>query len=382
MLRAVLVMGAIFYMAGALIAAPPKKNDISLDGFIKAATIFSDAPMASYRNINLTAPTHALPHSVIREQGSRLSFQTQQTRFGIGIAKAPTTGRLEFDFVDFSKASPTTQMVPRVRVASITHHWDHNTVIVGQDWDFFSPVTGMSFNHIGNYFLAGNTGFMRPQLILMRLQNNLEVGGAVGLVAANPGQVDTNIERGKSPSYSFSLGHRRNDFRLGLSLIYATLSFYEDVQLRRDAYGQNLYFEKKFTRGELRAEVYYGQNLANLGTLSLGWGDNEIQVREFGGFISGLFSLSDKHSLLGGIGMARIDNRTSLRPFSVSSNELIDDLGIWENLVMRIAHKFLINEHISWYTEVTRFNTVIKMNQLAYKRIHAHTFETGLQLRF
>jgi hypothetical protein len=381
MKKAALAIIGLLQLANAM-ATPARQFDITLDGFIKAASIYADTPLASYRNLNLTAPTHALPADLIREEGSRLTFQTQQSRFGIAMAKGPTNGRLEFDFVDFSKASPTTQMVPRVRIASITHRVGSYIIIAGQDWDFFSPIGGVAFNYIGNYYLAGNTGFMRPQLVIMRSQAGIEYGLAVGLAAANPGQVDTDVERGKSPSYAGRLGYVGEDYRVGVSFIYSDLAFYENGRARRDAHGQNLYYEQKFSWGEIRSEVYYGQNLANLGTLSLSWGGPEENVREYGGFISGIVPLNDRHTLIGGAGIARIDNPTSLRPFLLRSDEFIEEMGIRENRLLRLGHKFLISEDLSWNSEITRFQTVIKVDQAAYRRTNAHTIETGLQLRF
>jgi hypothetical protein len=379
--KAALVIGGLLLLVNAM-ASPARQFDITLDGFIKAATIFADTPLASYRNLNLTAPTHAIPTALIREEGSRLTFQTQQSRFGIAMAKGPTNGRLEFDFVDFSKASPTTQMVPRVRIASITHRAGAYTIIAGQDWDFFSPIGGVAFNYIGNYYLAGNTGFMRPQLVVMRSENRLEYGLAVGLAAANPGQVDTDVERGKSPSYALRIGYVGDDLRAGLSFIYSDLAFYENGQGRRDAHGQNIYYEQKFSWGELRSEVYYGQNLANLGTLSLSWGGPEADVREYGGFISGVVPVNERHTLVAGAGIARIDNASALRPFLLRSDEFIEELGIRENILFRMGYKFIISEDLSWNSEITRFKTVIKLDQSDYRRTNAHTIETGLQLRF
>jgi hypothetical protein len=373
---------AYLFLPSSLSAAPLSNFIFSLDGFIKAAAIYSDSPMASYQNLNLTAPTHALPASIIREQGSRLSFQTQQTRIGLGMNKGPTIGRLEFDFVDFSKASPTTQMVPRVRIASITHRWDQYILIAGQDWDLFSPVGGLAFNYIGNYFLAGNTGFMRPQAIIMQNTPNWEMGMAIGMAGANPGLVDADLERGKSPSYAFRWGHLGSNYRLGMSFIYSALAFYEAEPRRRDAHGQNIYFEQSFSWGELRSEIYYGQNLANLGTLSLGRGDHEVNVREYGGFISSSVRLNERQSILAGAGFARIDNHMALPPFSMRTDETIENLGIRENQVTRIGHEYRINDDLSVNTEATRFKTVSKIAQGLYKRSFAHTIETGLLLRF
>lgn len=112
-------------------------------GFLKASGMYSDKALASFNNINLSAPTHAVAQTRSQDKTSRFSFQTQQSRIGATIVKDKIQSRFEFDFLDFNKSSPTTQMVPRVRIASVTYQWGDNKVLIGQDWDFF-----LSNNHL------------------------------------------------------------------------------------------------------------------------------------------------------------------------------------------------------------------------------------------
>ncbi len=70
---------------------------------------------------NLSAPTNVSPSSVADSQRGRDSFQVAQSRLGLLIENGRVAAHFEFDFIDFSKASPTTQAVPRLRIANLDY---------------------------------------------------------------------------------------------------------------------------------------------------------------------------------------------------------------------------------------------------------------------
>lgn len=352
-------------------------------GFLKTSANYSTSALASFNNINHSAPTHAVAQTRPQDETSRFNFQAQQTRFGSNLKKGNVSGKIEFDFVDFSKASPSTQMVPRVRIASITYQMEDLKIILGQDWDLFSPVNTITYNHVGGYFLAGNTGFMRHQAQVLKKSGEWETGAAIGMATSNATPIDTDLEQGKSPTYAVRLLRNLKEGRIGVSAIYATLDWETSNNMRRDAYGYNIFYEKKYGQLSIKTEAYYGQSLNNLGTLSLGRGTNTKDVREWGGHVTGIYPISESANIFAGAGLARIDNKSEMLPYELSTTtRSISYPGVRSNLVTRAGYEKKISPELSWYTEVSRYETDSKIRDNKYETVIAHQLESGLQLRF
>ena len=358
-------------------------------GFIKASSMYSTEGLASFNNVNHSAPTHAVGHVSGRSQDkmSRLSFQTQQSRIGLGLKKGENlSGKLEFDFIDFNKSSPTTQMNPRVRIASITYKFDdHNKIIVGQDWDLFSPVGSFTFDIVGLYFMAGNTGFMRQQFQYIHDTDNWELGAAVGIAGNNPGVIDNDLELGKSPTYSARISRKLNKGRVGVSAIYSRLH-YTVNDSTHDAYAGNAFYEQAINdRLDLKSEIYYGQNLNNIGSLGIGKGTATSNVKEYGGTLTANQKLTEKSIIFGGVGLAKADNRREVTPLTfggtVAAN-VIAQPGVTSNFLSRIGYNYLISEDFSWINEVSRYDTRSRVAINHYQNNVAYGLETGFQLRF
>jgi hypothetical protein len=352
----------------------------SFYGFIKASALYATDALASYNNINLSAPTHAAPQTRSQDEVSRMSFQTQQSRAGVLLTKGDVQGRLEFDFIDFSKSSPTTQMNPRVRVASVSWKTGDFKVIAGQDWDLFSPLMPYTFDYIGAFFLAGNTGFMRQQFQVLKTSGQWEWGGALGMAGNNPGTADSDLELAKAPSYAGRLTYLLEQGRMGISGIYADLKYLSN-QSRHESYGFNLFFENNFSQMTFRSETYYGQNLANIGALSLGRGTDQVDVREYGANLTSQYKVTAINYLFGGVGFAKADNASEVPPFVLNASEIITSPGLTSNFLARVGWEKKITPDLSWINEVTRFETKSKLpskDQL----IIAYSLETGIQLNF
>lgn len=355
-------------------------------GFLKSSAMYADEALASYNNVNLSAPTHAVAQTRSQDKTSRFSFQTQQSRFGTTIAKDKLSGRFEFDFIDFNKSSPTTQMVPRVRIASVTYQWDNNKVVIGQDWDLFSPVTTYTFDYVGLYFMAGNSGFMRQQAQYLKTLGEWELGAALGMAGNNPGVTDADLEFGKSPSYSARISKNIEGGRFGISGIYSTLHYTSTNGYKTDAYGANAFFEKKYnTTFAVKSEAYYGQNLGNIGALTIGKGTNVKDVREFGGTLTGTYALNEVSSLFGGAGFAKVDNKSEITPFSFgtgSTANLITNPGVSSNFLSRAGYEYKVTPDFSWISEVSRYETESKIADDRYQTNIAYSLESGVQFRF
>ncbi|MDF2694387.1 MAG: hypothetical protein K0S65_2770, partial [Labilithrix sp.] len=107
-------------------------------GTLKPTVIASVGSLESFSQPNATAETAAgNPALATLPKETRGTFQVGQSRVGLWVAeKSRTRGHLEFDFVDFTKASPTVASVPRLRIATV--EWepvDKLTFTFGQDWD-------------------------------------------------------------------------------------------------------------------------------------------------------------------------------------------------------------------------------------------------------
>jgi hypothetical protein len=177
-------------------SATQKGFETEVYGFLRASSMYSSDALASYNNINLSPPTHAAPRITSTDKKDRLSFQTQQSRVGFNLKKGDQlSAKLDFDSIDFAKSSPTTQMNPRVRIAAVTYAWENQKVVIGQDWDLFSPVTSFTFDYVGLYFMAGNTGFMRQQLRYLNSQGNWEFGTPIGMAGNNLSLVNLQANR-------------------------------------------------------------------------------------------------------------------------------------------------------------------------------------------
>jgi len=357
--------------------------DTKVYGFIKASSMYSSQGLASYNNINLSAPTHAVPQTRSSDKISRMSFQTQQSRVGVQISKTDNlTGRLEFDFIDFNKSSPTTQMNPRIRIASITYKDGNNTFILGQDWDLFSPVTSYTFDIVGLYFLAGNSGFMRQQFQFLHKSEDWEFGTAVGMAGNNPGTADTDLETSKSPSFSGRASKSIEKGRIGVSGIFSRLSYQSIGESRRESFGINMFYERIFSFFAIKSEAYFGKNLANIGLLTIGKGTAVSDAKEYGGHLSIQKNFNEKDIIFGGLGLAKIDGSSKITPFSLSTTNTITNPGILNNFLARIGYERKISEDFSWLSELSRFETRSKTTASNEQLNVVGSIETGFLLRF
>lgn len=363
-----------------------KGFDMSLYGWIKASAMYSSGAIASFNNINVVAPTHAVAQTRTQDKTSRLATQTQQSRVGTFLKKDMISAQFELDFVDFNKSTPTTQMNPRLRIAAVTYSWDNQKVVIGQDWDLFSPVNAFTFNYVGNYFLAGNLGFMRQQFQYLRTVADYELAGAVGLATSNPTLGDSDLELSKSPSYALRITRKLNKGRIGLSGIYAHLEYLVGEQTSHDSYAGNIFYEQDFSRFSIKSEAYYGQNTANIGLLGLGKGTSTSDVKEFGGHLTGAYKLNEKNSVYGGLGIAIADNKSEITPFAPQGDTLktsaITSPGVGQNLVVRVGYDYKITDDFSFITELSRYETESKLTDDNYKTKVVAALETGIQLRF
>lgn len=255
----------------------------------------------TFGNPNSTAMTAAAnPLFLAMPDSAYLSFQVQQTRAGVMVGEGtPVRGQVEIDFIHFDQASPTVQAFPRIRIAEAS--WNivkTQKVFIGQNWDIYSPLNTHTSNLVGNLFQSGNAGFMRHQLGYSGQFGGFELTMALGFQGANAGPSFGNLEIDSVPTGSLRLAYRTaKSGWFGFSALGSAPRFVKGTDSeRRAAYGVNAFADLNLGPLNLRAEVYYAQNLANLGTLTLAQGRFGMDVRDLGGYVSAKANLG-KHAL-------------------------------------------------------------------------------------
>ncbi|MEO8181279.1 MAG: hypothetical protein ABI895_20770 [Deltaproteobacteria bacterium] len=356
---------------------------------IKPTVIFTAKPVESFGQPNASGATAAAnPVLSARAPGdapledASWTFQSAMSRFGLWFnEKAPVRGQVEVDFLDFTRSSPTTGSLPRLRIAKAEWALSDSTLLVaGQDWDLFSPVNPYTMDIAVVAFQGGNTGFMRQQAKLIWHNQSLELGGAIGLAGVNNGAKALLPEYNPLPTFAVRAAALFGAAgRVGVSAIATNWRFAAgNAAAERTAFagGANLYGDvTPFERFNLRFEAYYGQNLANLGALSLGTGRADEDLQEVGGFVSARYGLSDTHALYGLAAMAKVLNDEDVVPSYTYGTVAMDTTpaesaatvagtgpGITSNFSARLGYEYRYNKSIALMLEGFMFQTEHVLN--------------------
>jgi hypothetical protein len=294
---------------------------VRIYGILRPLVSFAGRAVESFSNPNQSAPTAAAnPAVALLPNDSRLSFQVAQTRFGMWIGeKTPLRGHLEFDFIDFARSSPTVQSLIRLRIATIEFDpVEKLTLIAGQDWDLFAPINPHGMNLVGGHFQSGNTGFMRNQLkVLYKLNDKLELAGAIGLQGNNAAFRDASLELGRMPTFALRATALLGKFgRAGVDAIATRLRLSPGPSERFTLAGSaGIFGELAVTdTTQVRFEGYLAQNLANLAALGLSQATLADDIREIGGFVSVRQTFLNRHAVYGSFGTAQVFNGGEVAP--------------------------------------------------------------------
>jgi hypothetical protein len=329
--------------------------------WIKPTVVVSGSPVESFGQPNASAVTAAGNPvlNTIDEVG--WTFQVAQSRLGFWFAeKSPVRGQFELDFIDFTKSSPTTGALPRLRIAKV--EWalsDSTLLIAGQDWDLFQPVNPYTVDIVAVAFQAGNTAFMRQQAKLLWHNDSLEVGAAVGLAGIN------NTARASIPEYSFPSFAARAALlvgatgRIGISAIGTSWRFAPDTPTERKAFAGSVGLYGDVTPAErfnVRYEAYVGRNLANMGSLSLGQGNATEDLDEVGGFLSAKYGFTDSHALYGLVGLAQVLNDEDVVasyaiPMTGPAAVAGTGPGMKSNLTARLGYEYRLDKSVAVMAE-------------------------------
>lgn len=295
-------------------ATPAAEEDklFRLYGTFTPRVVVSDRTVATFNQPNASAITMAGdPVLSVAPDRARYTLQVAQSRIGVWInEKGPVRGQLELDFIDFTKSTPTVASLPRLRIARVDYTFSPgHTLLLGQDWDLHAPLNPHGINLVGALFQAGNTGFMRQQFKYLYSAPSFELGAALGFPSPNVTAKEAALELGALPTLAVRGAYKFGKSRVGVSAIYTRLPFNFGAPDERtgDAFGAVLFSElNPSANTQVRLELNYGQNTANLGVLSLAQGNVTQDLSEAGGFLSVRQVLVEKHALYGMVGYQKV----------------------------------------------------------------------------
>ena len=343
---------------------------IRIYGTFKPTVIFSSDAVESYSQPNASAITAAAnPVLAVAPTAERLTFQVAQSRLGFQFnEKGAIRGHFEIDFIDFSKASPTVASLPRLRIANID--WVATpwfTLSAGQDWDLHAPLNPHGANLVGAQFLSGNSGFMRDQVKGFFKVGEVELAAAAGFASPNITAKDGSLEFGLLPTFAVrATWMPKAGDRVGVSGIATQLNFGAGTATSRKAFAGEATLFGEMTLGtstNVRAELSIGQNAANLGLLTLGFGGVANDVPEWGGFISVRHGFTANHFVYGHAGLARGLNMALIRPsYSTPTGATAPALagtgpGIRSNVSATIGYELRVHKMLAFMLEGFYFRT-------------------------
>ncbi len=298
-------------------------------GFLQLRAVAASRQMQSFSQNNLSAVT-AVSNPILSEspESVRSSLQVAQSRLGAEyVGSAGMLGRFEFDFIDFTKSTPTTAAVPRVRRAAIEYLPEGTSFhfLFGQDWDLVSPLAPFTYNWVGHAFESGDIGFMRLQ-VQLRYDATLEheIGWAIGFPKSNISASDTADETSTLPVLEARYRYHWSSWQAGTSALYARLKTDAITRRREQTWVTNAFVESKTSESlVVRAESYIGQNTAGVGLLGLSQATAAYgSPREVGGFVSGRWLMTEKSAIYGFFGGAKNLDASETAPLYTRSPSL------------------------------------------------------------
>jgi uncharacterized membrane protein (GlpM family) len=292
---------------------------------IKPTVIVEGAAVESFSQPNAVAITAAAnPVLATAPTTPRMSFQVAQSRLGLWLnEKGAIRAQAEIDFIDYTKATPTVASLPRLRIAKI--EWaptEHFTLIAGQDWDLHAPVNPHGSNLVGARFQSGNVGYIRQQVKALGRVGNLELGAAIGMEGVNAAAKEAAFELSLVPTFAVRAAYLvGSNGRVGVSGLATSIimGLGKTDQRRAFAGGATAFADVTFGRTTLRGELSVGQNMANIGMLSIGFGSLAHDMPEWGGFISVRHGFTDMHFIYANAGLMRVLDRVSVVPSYTST---------------------------------------------------------------
>lgn len=342
--------------------------EMSFYGFIRPSYSLATDAVASFgsptgsgptlawtRDNQVAASEAAPPAGVTHPHSARSSFNVGQSRFGFYAKQGEIGARIEMDFVDFDRSEATTTIRPRLRIAGADIAISERmSLFAGQDWDIIAAAKPFTYNYVGLYFRAGNTGFMRPQARLtFKDENRAELLslmiGAAGLndSTANAGAV----ERGVFPAFGFRYNALRlKELTAGVAAVGAPRRI--EPTGAGDVKTMPAWLAKGFADWmigevvEIRANFYGGINPQSIAANSIATVSYTGSQSEIGGYLTANAHAFKNVDLFGGTGITRLTDGSELR---------VGDLR--ENWISRIGADWKFVDQAHFITELSYFRS-------------------------
>jgi hypothetical protein len=246
--------------------------------------------------------------------------------FGPDVAGARTSAEIRFDFAGGFTRGPNGDNMgfARLRTGTVRFDWDDTSLVAGQDYLFFSPLTPTSFATLAIPALSysGNLWGWTPQI---RVEHRFQVSeGTVVTVAGG-------ILEGLSGDYPDD-GYARMPTHAEQS---GQPAYAARVAWSHDAFGQ------KIVAG---AGGYYGRQYFGFGRNVDGWAgtaDLTVPLGRFVEFAGQFYRGRAVGGLGGGIGQDALWNGLLANPATEVYG--LDSIGGWVQLKVKPTAKFEIN---------------------------------------
>ncbi len=226
-------------------------NQLSLYGFIKGDATYQEHDMNSK-----VAPRYAVESG---DSGTNLT--AMHSRFGVKWHGPMldngwnASAVFEFDLFD---SSSNNQMKLRDRLAAFTIAKDRQSVLIGQQWDIFSPLGPTTLMTNGYLWQTGNLGFRRAQARYTYKGDSFDVAASINDPSMSGESSETD-----SPMLESRVGFTLAGVKLGVSGAYGK----DDKSLPSkdaDIWGISGDFEWPITSAYgVKGEIATGENLSN-----------------------------------------------------------------------------------------------------------------------
>ncbi len=261
-------------------------------GFISGEFMWTGSQLSSGGTLDNTPANYnrgmggynrVVDEAVEGNNDAAINATVQNTRFGFLLEPYDFNGknfsvdaRLEMDFFSASNMSASS-VVPRIRRAYAGIGQQNWRVLVGQEWEVFSPLNTATLNIGGNLWTQGNMGFRRPQIRFTAKHAIGETSGIEGAGSVNlPGNSLSFADSGNTtcvPMLEGRMGfwHKMSagDFWVYLSGVYARHNNAAAGGAKINNWGIALSLDAPLHRFlKLMGEAHYGYSLGSLLSLS------------------------------------------------------------------------------------------------------------------
>jgi hypothetical protein len=279
---------------------------------------------------NVDVPQTALPAGLLDSSGtfggSLRQSQIGLEAFGPDVAGAHTRADLRFDFAGGFPQSPNGSLtgLVRLRTGTVRFDWNDTSIIAGQDYLFFSPLTPTSYASLAipAFSYSGNIWGWTPQV---RVEHRFHVS-ETSSISVQAGILETLS--GDTPGAAYARTSTWGE-RSGAPGYAARLAW------SRSAFGQNIV---------AGLGGYYGRQDWGFGRTVDSWATTADLTLPVGRFVEFTGQFYRGHAV-GGLGGAIGQSVLWIGPFTDPNTDIygLNSVGGWAQFKLKPTAKFEIN---------------------------------------